>query len=197
MSYMMKILVYCWMNVIQIYCNAKRRTPIMQNPQPTNITGTAINYLYICQRKLWFYQHQLEMEHTSEFVDLGKHLHEESYPREKRREWDIDSLIKIDFVDKQGILHDIKYGTSMETAHVMQICYYLYLLKQKGVSNKKGIINYPRQRQTIEVELTPEREKEIETAISRVNEITALPTPPNAEYMKICKSCSYQELCWS
>lgn len=169
----------------------------MQNPQHPNITGTAINYLHICQRKLWFYQHHLEMEHTSEYVDLGKQLHDQSYPREKRRELDIDSLVKIDFVDKQGILHDIKYGTSMETAHIMQICYYLYLLKQKGVPNKKGVINYPRQRQTIEVELTPEREKEVEAAIVKVNEITAQPTPPHAEYMKICKSCSYQELCWS
>ena len=66
----------------------------MQNPQHPNITGTAINYLYICQRKLWFYRHHLEMEHTSEKVDLGKHLHEKSYPREKRREWDIDNLVK-------------------------------------------------------------------------------------------------------
>ena len=59
------------------------------------------------------------MEHTSEYVDMGKHLHEESYPREKRREWDIDNLVKIDFVDKHGILHDIKSGTAMETAHVI------------------------------------------------------------------------------
>ena len=44
----------------------------MQNPDPTNITGTAINYLYICQRKLWFYRHHLDMEHTSESVDLGQ-----------------------------------------------------------------------------------------------------------------------------
>ena len=113
------------------------------------------------------------MEHTSESVDLGKHLHDESYPREKRRELEIDNLVKIDYIDKQGILHDIKYGTTMETAHIMQICYYLYLLKQKGVSNKKGIINYPRQRQTTEVELTPEREKEVGNAIEKVNEITA------------------------
>ena len=56
----------------------------MQN-QP-HITGTAINYLHICTRKLWFYQNHLEMEHTSEYVDLGQLLHEESYSREKRRE---------------------------------------------------------------------------------------------------------------
>ena len=169
----------------------------MQNPNDPNITGTAINYLYVCTRKLWFYQNHLEMEHTSEYVDLGKLLHDESYPREKRREWNIDNLVQIDFVDKHGILHDIKSGPAMETAHIMQLCYYLYLLKQKGVSNRKGVINYPRQRRTTEVELTPEREREIEIAIEKVNEITTLPTPPHADYMKICKSCSYQELCWS
>ncbi len=169
----------------------------MQNPKHPNITGTAINYLYVCQRKLWLHQHHINMEHTSEAVDLGKHLHEQSYPREKRREVDIDNLVKIDFIDEQGVLHDIKSSPYMETAHIMQLCYYLYLLKQKGVSNRKGVINYPRQRQTTEVELTPEKEKEVEIAIKKVNEITALPTPPRAEYMEICKFCSYQELCWS
>ena len=137
------------------------------------------------------------MEHTSEYVDLGQLLHDESYPREKRREWSIDNLVQIDFVDKHGILHDIKSGPAMETAHVMRLCYYLYLLKQKGIANRKGIINYPRQRRTTEVELTPEREQEVETAIEKVNEITVLPKPPHADYMKICRSCSYQELCWS
>ena len=137
------------------------------------------------------------MEHTSEHVDMGKHLHEESYPREKRKEWSIDNLAQIDFIDKHGILHDIKSGPAMETAHVMQLCYYLYVLKQKGITNRKGVINYPRQRQTTEVELTSEREREVETAIEKVNEIAALPIPPHADYMKICKSCSYQELCWS
>ena len=169
----------------------------MQNPNQPHITGTAINYLYICKRKLWFFQNHLEMEHTSEYVDIGQLLHEDTYPREKRREWLIDGMVRIDFVDKDGILHDIKSGPAMETAHVMQLCYYLYLLKQKGVTDRKGVINYPRQRRTTEVELTVDRERELETAIEKVTQIAALPTPPHADYMKICKSCSYQELCWS
>ena len=169
----------------------------MQNPNQPHITGTAINYLYICKRKLWFFQNHLEMEHTSEYVDIGQLLHEDTYPREKRREWLIDGMVRIDFVDKDGILHDIKSGPAMETAHVMQLCYYLYLLKQKGVTDRKGVINYPRQRRTTEVELTVDRERELETAIGKVTQIAALPTPPHADYMKICKSCSYQELCWS
>ena len=169
----------------------------MQNPNQPHITGTAINYLYICERKLWFFQNHLEMEHTSEYIALGQLLHEDTYPREKRREWLIDGRVRIDFVDKDGILHDIKSGPAMETAHVMQLCYYLYLLKQKGVSDRKGVINYPRQRRTTEVELTADRARELETAIEQVTQIAALPTPPHADYMKICKSCSYQELCWS
>lgn len=169
----------------------------MQNPNQPHITGTAINYLYICERKLWFFQNHLEMEHTSEYIALGQLLHEDTYPREKRREWLIDGRVRIDFVDKDGILHDIKSGPAMETAHVMQLCYYLYLLKQKGVTERKGVINYPRQRRTTEVELTADRERELETAIEQVTQIAALPTPPHADYMKICKSCSYQELCWS
>ncbi len=56
----------------------------MQNPKHPNITGTAINYLYVCQRKLWLHQHHINMEHTSEAVDLGKHLHEQSYPPSNR-----------------------------------------------------------------------------------------------------------------
>ena len=85
----------------------------------------------------------------------------------------------------------------MEKAHEMQILYYLYLLKQKGVLNRKGVINYPRQRRTVEVELTPEKAREVEEAICEVKRISNLPTPPDVEFMRICKSCSYMELCWS
>ena len=99
------------------------------------ITGTAINYLFVCHRKLWFFQNHIEMEHTSDNVALGQLLHEQSYGREKRKEMLIDDLIRIDFIDKDGVLHDVKSGRSMEKAHQMQILYYLYLLKQKGLPN--------------------------------------------------------------
>ena len=123
----------------------------MQNPEQPNITGTAINYLYICTRKLWFYRNHLEMEHTSEHVGLGQLLHNESYPREKRREWDIDNLVKIDFIDKHGVLHDIKSGPAMETAHIMQLCYYLYLSTElsSDYSTGSNSMNQSISRQTL------------------------------------------------
>jgi len=161
------------------------------------ITGTAINYLFVCHRKLWFFQNHIEMEHTSDNVALGQLLHEQSYGREKRKETLIDDLIRIDFIDKGGVLHDVKSGQSMEKAHEMQILYYLYLLKQKGLPNRKGVINYPRQRRKVEVELTEEKECEVETALIQAKQIANQQVPPDVEFMKICKSCSYMELCWS
>ena len=163
----------------------------------SSISGTTIGYLYVCPRELWFFQNHIEMEHTSDLVSMGKLLHEESYPREKRKERPIDDRNLIDFIDKDGILHDVKSSPSVRKAHEMQILYYLYLLKQKGFPNRKGVINYPRQRRTVEVELTPENEREVEEAIREVKKISDLPTPPNVDFMKICKSCSYMELCWS
>ena len=161
------------------------------------VTGTMISYLHVCSRQLWFFQNHIEMEHTSDRVAMGQLLHEESYPREKRKERPINDRNLIDFIDKDGILHDVKSSPSMQKAHKMQMLYYLHLLKQKGLPNRKGVINYPRQRRTVEVELTPEKEREVEEAIREVKRISNLPTPPEVEFMKICKSCSYMELCWS
>ena len=168
-----------------------------ENHTTVSVTGTMISYLHVCPRELWFFQNHIEMEHTSDRVAMGQLLHKESYSREKRKERPINERNLIDFIDKDGILHDVKSSPSMQRAHEMQMLYYLYLLKQKGIPNRKGVINYPRQRRTVEVELTSEKEREVEEAIQEVKRISNLPTPPEVAFMKICKSCSYMELCWS
>ncbi len=161
-----------------------------------HITGTEINYLFVCTRKLWLFHHHIEMEHNSEYVELGALLHEESFTREKK-DILIDNMIRIDFIDKDGILHDVKSSQLMEKAHSMQILYYLYILKQKGLTNRIGIINYPKQKRKTEVVLNDENEQEVIDAIEKVNQIISLPIPPDAEFIKLCKPCSYSELCWS
>jgi CRISPR-associated exonuclease Cas4 len=45
------------------------------------LTGTHINYYFICQRKLYLFDHHLSMEHTSDLVHLRRLVHEESYER--------------------------------------------------------------------------------------------------------------------
>ena len=162
-----------------------------------NVTGTMISYLFICERKLWLLTHHLEMEHNSDKVALGQLLHQETFTRERMKELSIDEQVKLDFIDRDGTLHDVKSGQSMSHAHQMQVLYYLYLLKQKGATNRKGVINYVKQRQTEEVELTEKKELDVKSAIVQVNAIAKQRQAPNVQWMKICRSCSYNELCWS
>ena len=49
----------------------------------------------------------------------------------------------------------------MEEVHEFQLLYYIYYLKQKGVENLSGQIDYPKLRQTKQVELTIEKELEL------------------------------------
>ncbi|MDI6708093.1 MAG: CRISPR-associated protein Cas4 [Candidatus Thermoplasmatota archaeon] len=121
-------------------------------------TGTQINYYFVCKRKLWLFSNNLEMEHFSDTVLLGKLLHETSYAR-KFKEIELEG-IKIDFLEKGCEIHEIKKSKKIENAHIYQLLYYLYYLKKLGIYGR-GIINYPLLRRKVDVELTDVKEKEI------------------------------------
>jgi CRISPR-associated exonuclease Cas4 len=61
----------------------------------------------------------------------------------------------------------------------------------------RGQIDYPKLRETKEVELTEEREREIEAALAEMNVIVRARRAPEVKWMKICGACSYADLCWS
>lgn len=156
-------------------------------------TGTQVNYYFVCKRKLWLFSRNFEMEHSSDLVLLGRLLHESSYPRETK---EIElGPIKIDFLAKGCEVHDIKRSKRMEDAHVYQMLYYLYWLKAHGIE-AKGVIDYPLLRRKQTVELTSEREKEIEKVLDGIKQTLSNPAPPIVEKKSYCKKCSYFELCW-
>jgi len=68
-------------------------------------------------------------------------------------------------------------------------------LKQLGIE-RRGVINYPRQRKREEVELTPEVEREILRVLKEIKEVEELPAPPPPQKLPYCKRCSYYELCF-
>ncbi|AHF80397.1 CRISPR-associated protein Cas4 [Thermococcus paralvinellae] len=158
------------------------------------IRGTEINYLFICSTKLWYFSKGITMEQESEWVDLGKFLHEKSYFGEEK-EVKIGP-ISIDFIKKGDIIevHEVKKGKSMEKAHEMQALYYLYYLKKLGIK-AKAILNYPKLRETRKITLEG-REKEVEEVIREVERIKALTKPPEPKKSRACKKCAYYELCW-
>ncbi|MFL6210903.1 MAG: CRISPR-associated protein Cas4 [Pyrinomonadaceae bacterium] len=157
-------------------------------------TGTEVGYYFICPKKLWWFAHGVTMEQESDRVRMGRVVHEESYAR-RRKELNIDDRIVLDWRE-DGIIHEVKLTDSMETAHEMQLLYYLYYLKCKGVAGLRGQIDYPKLRETKTVELTPEKEQLLELALVEMQRIVSAARAPSVEWMKICRSCSYAELCW-
>ena len=160
------------------------------------ISGTEVNYYFICKRKLWLYSKNLTMEQDSDDVYMGKLVHETSYRSKPRKEMMIDNLIKIDIADAGDKIHEVKLSKKMNIAHRFQLLYYLYYLKQCGMRNLVGELNYPRLRQKEEVRLLPEDEARIRQILHEIGEIKRLSESPPAEFSRLCKRCSYAELCW-
>lgn len=158
-------------------------------------TGTEINYFFLCKKKLWYFAHDISMEQNSDAVYLGKLIHETSYERE-RKEIDIDDAIKIDFIGKDGVIHEVKKSDKVEEPHIWQLKYYIWCLKQKGVDGVTGKINYPKLRKTLDVFLEDGDEERIEAILKEIEGIEKTVLPPEAHKMKICKSCSYNDMCW-
>ncbi|MDN3511927.1 MAG: CRISPR-associated protein Cas4 [Candidatus Jettenia sp. CY-1] len=158
-------------------------------------TGTQINYFFLCKKKLWYFSHDIQMEQNSDAVYLGKLIHETSYEREKK-EIDIDNTIKIDFIGNDRVIHEVKKSDKVEEPHIWQLKYYLWYLKQKGADGITGKINYPKLRKTLDVFLEPEDEEKIQSILKEIQEIINTELPPAVERMKMCKSCSYGDICW-
>ncbi|MCL0036511.1 CRISPR-associated protein Cas4 [Dehalococcoidia bacterium] len=160
------------------------------------VGGTEVNYFMVCRRKLWLYTHRLDLERSSEQVSLGALLHETAYCRLPKRELLVDSLIKVDIMESSGKVVEVKYSQKMEEAARLQVIYYLYYLKRKGVSELVGELRFPRQRRREEVVLTEENEGKIETTLRKIKEVKDLLSPPKAEWGAICRRCAYSEFCW-
>ncbi len=158
------------------------------------ITGTQIAYYFICHRKLWFFSHNISMEHTSEFVEIGKIIHETSYER-KRKEIQFEG-IKIDFFDKnKGLIHEVKKSKAVEESHIWQLKYYLYYLKKHDI-DVTGKLNYPLIRQTENVDISTDDSNKIENILIEIDNIVKQTKPPSISNKKICKSCSYYDFCY-
>lgn len=163
------------------------------------LTGTHINYYFVCRRKLWLFASGIQMEHTSQLVDEGRFIHETAYPQraEKYTEIELDG-IRIDYYDpKNKIVHEIKKSGKVEEAHSWQVKYYLYILEKNGVRGARAILEYPLLRRREEIVLSAEDAEQLKKTESKIEEIIALEVPPARIRKGLCRHCSYHDFCWS
>ena len=170
------------------------------------INATLINLYHVCKRECWLHANGINMEHTSDTVYDGKMLHETSYPQrnEKHSElniqakWnDIDLYGKIDFYDAgQKIIHETKRSDKVEKAHEWQVKFYLWLLKLNDVEGATATLEYPLLRHTDHIVLEDEDITQLRQFINNIKSLRQSEQCPPVINAKICKSCSYYELCY-
>lgn len=159
------------------------------------VTGMQVYYYFVCIRKLWYFSNEICMENSSENVALGKILDETAYKR-KNKHILIDDTINIDFISEHSIINEIKKSRKIEEAGIWQTKYYIYYLKNKGIDNLKGKIDYPLLKQSVMVELSDDDIETLELVIKDINKIIAMPLPPKTDRKNFCKSCAYYDLCF-
>lgn len=159
-----------------------------------NISGMQVYYYFVCQKKLWYFSHDICMENESENVQIGKILDETSY-KNKDKHIMIDNVINIDFLSEHNVLHEIKKSRKIEEASIWQVKYYIYYLKKRGVDNIKGKIDYPLLKQSLMVELSDDDVDTLKKVLNNIQSIINSKLPPKDESKKYCKLCAYYDFC--
>ena len=162
-------------------------------------TGTHFNYYQICKRELWLFANGIKMEHTSDVVYDGKLIHQSCYPqRSERLEEVAIEGIKVDYYDaRQRVIHEIKRSNKVERAHEWQVKYYIYVFERNGIEGCTGLLEYPTMRKTMPVVLTDDDREEIKRMEKDIQNIIESANCPSLIKMRICKSCSYYDFCFT
>ena len=163
------------------------------------MTGTQINYYFLCHRKLWLFTNKIDMEQNSEAVTMGKFISESTYKREAHEiliSTD-DGDIILDFYDeKTKTIHEVKKSDKMEELHQWQVKYYISVLEEKGINGVTGEIDYPKLREKVKVKITNDDRNKLHEIKTDIERIVGLPAPPEVINKPFCKNCSYYDLCY-
>ena len=160
------------------------------------ITGNLVNAYYICQRKLWLFAHEINPALENPYLEIGSLIGEETYKKDKREI--LFGNIKIDLVKKESgntVVAEIKKSSKGINAARMQLLFYLYKLKERGI-DARGELLIPKERKKIDVELDKATEEKLKDALVKIELIITSELPPVPQKIPFCRKCTYFEFCW-
>lgn len=164
-----------------------------------NIAPSIYNAFNICPRQAWLLSRQLTADQQNTYLDIGRLISEESFSREKKEIYIPDLAAKIDYVKKRDgefFVAEVKKSSGTMQSGIMQLKYYLYLLDKKGIQ-AKGLIKIPKEKKSMEIELTEKDKEHIENQIDKLSVILSQNEPPKPIKIKYCRHCAHFEFCFS
>lgn len=138
---------------------------------------------------------KINLEDNSEAVRIGRVLHENKNDLENS-EVEIDH-IKADKITNQYIVEYKKSDADLQ-ATIMQVKYYMYVLKQKGITRDGKIEIFEKNKQNKKIhyiENNEQIEEEIETLKENIEDLYYMKVPPKLQNKNKCKRCAYHNYC--
>lgn len=166
---------------------------------PDFIETAALGSFLICPRQSWLMFRQLNADQRHTSLELGRLTDDTTYEREKKKVYLADVSAMVDMVtqkDGEVFIAEIKRSSKRIENAIKQLKYYLFLLRRKSVI-VKGMLKIPKEKKSIEVELSGEDVRDIERSIDRILAELYKSAPPPRAAKKICKKCAHLEFCWS
>ncbi|HOT03985.1 MAG TPA: CRISPR-associated protein Cas4 [Methanolinea sp.] len=162
-----------------------------------SVSGTLVNSFRACRRQAWLFSRKIEPDQSHPYLSVGRFINETTFQREKKT-IHVEN-IAVDMIitgENDLLIGEIKKSMRSFTTAEIQLLYYLFTLKQQGVS-AKGVLIFPEERRRIPVELTDEKELEIKDLLGRLHSTLALEFPPPVEKIPYCSHCSFREFCFA
>lgn len=161
------------------------------------INGTLVNYYFHCKRQCYLHGNRLNLEDNSEYVKIGKAIHEEKAAESNNAEISIEN-IRLDRLTSE-YLTEIKKSDADEEACKWQLLYYLKVLKEKGII-RKGRLEFveknKRSKKIVIYELTETEEQALNEYESEIKKLLESEEVPPPEKKKSCSKCAYFEYCY-
>lgn len=161
------------------------------------IGGTLVWYASICLRQVWLMAHCIEPDERNEQLILGRLVDQSYYSREKHNISFGNN--RFDIARKEGetlVVSEVKKSSRSLKAAQLQTLHYLYELKKAGIE-AKGELLFPKERKKERVILNEESMLELDSLYSIIQNIAKNEIPPAPERVAYCKTCAYNEFCWS
>jgi CRISPR-associated exonuclease Cas4 len=159
------------------------------------VTGVMMQYYVVCERELWFLEHDVEIDRGNAAIVRGTQVDETAYADE-RRHVSIDGTIAIDVLE-DGRVMEVKPSSSMTEPAKRQLQYYLWYLKHVVGVEKDGVLAHPTERNREPVPLDEDAEATVEDAIRGIYDVVTADEPPSAIEKPVCDGCAYHDFCWS
>jgi CRISPR-associated exonuclease Cas4 len=159
-----------------------------------DVGGVHIKYLYHCRRQLWLYVRGIRPEHLSTAVQVGEAVHDTAYARHSPVDL---GAAKLDFVDGQHWVHEVKSSSRPTDADRAQAYHYCHQLHRIGIDVQGATLHYPATRRTQRLPYTNEAAAQAETDISEVLTVVSAATSPDRLARGRCRGCSFTDYCWT